>query len=191
MPILVNAIGHSIKDSLGAVVSGEEAHRPGPSPHLPEVPLQHVGSAHLLPQLLGEGEVVEAVVEVLLHAPDRPFFLYLPFSLPGLEPLDGLPPAGGIEDVLGLGHTWLQVHPLQLDGHVPQLVNDAPLHFEKWVYLFECLQEGWIPVGGDKPQGFAQKPTALEVYQKARQLSVSSRSTSRKESISLPPGGTP
>ena len=128
---------------------------------------------------------MEAVVGVLLHAPDRPFFLYLPFLLPGLEPLDGLPPAAGIEDVLGLGHTWLQVHPLQLDGHVPQLVNDAPLHLEKWVDLFECLQEGSIPVGGDKPQGFAQKPTALEVYQKARQLSVSSRSTSRKGSISL------
>ena len=55
MALLVDAIGYSIEDSLGAPLSGKEAHGPGSSPHLAEVPFQHIGSSHLLPQLFQPG----------------------------------------------------------------------------------------------------------------------------------------
>lgn len=42
-PILMNAISHSVKDSLGALFVGEEAHGSGSSPDFPEISLQHVG----------------------------------------------------------------------------------------------------------------------------------------------------
>ena len=56
-------------------------------PWVKGVPLQHVGSAHLLPQLLKEGVVMEAVVEVILHAPDHPFLPTYHFSFKVLKTL--------------------------------------------------------------------------------------------------------
>jgi len=64
MSILVNAIGHSISDSLSALLFGEEAHGPGSPSHFPEVSFQYVSGADLPLQFLGEGVVMEAVVEV-------------------------------------------------------------------------------------------------------------------------------
>lgn len=64
MFILVNAIGHSIRDSLSAPLFGEEAHGPGSPSHLLEVSFQYVSGADLPLQFLGEGVVMEAVVEV-------------------------------------------------------------------------------------------------------------------------------
>ena len=89
MPILVDAVGNSIEDSLATVIGGEEAHRSGPSPHLAEFTLQQVGGADFLPKLFGERVVVEAVVEVLPHTPDCSLLIYLPLLLPGLESLCG------------------------------------------------------------------------------------------------------
>jgi len=62
MPIPIYTLGHSLEDPLGASLVGEEAHGPGSSSHLPEVPLHYIGGACLLPQLRGERVVVETVV---------------------------------------------------------------------------------------------------------------------------------
>ena len=35
------------------------------------------------------------------------------------------------------------------------LMNDATLDFEEGVNIFECLQEGWITIGGDELQDFS------------------------------------
>ena len=133
---------------------GEETHRSGSSPNFPEVSLQHIGGADLLPQLPGKGVVMETVVQVFLHAFDRSFFLNLPLILPGLKTLYGFPTTAGIKDVLGFRYAGLQMHPSQLAGDIPQLMNDAPLDFEEGVNIFECLQESWITIGGDELQGF-------------------------------------
>ena len=85
---------------------------------------------------------METVVQILLHAFDCPLFLSLPLILPDLETLYGFPTVAGIKDVLGFRHAGLQVHPSQLAGDIPQLMNDAPLDFEEGVNIFECLQEG-------------------------------------------------
>ena len=108
--ILVNAVGHSVEDPLGAFLMGEETHRSGSSPYLTEVSLQHVSRTDLLPELLGEGVIVKAVVEVFLHTPDCPFFLHLPFLLPHLEAVDCLPATRGIEDTFSLCHAGLHVY---------------------------------------------------------------------------------
>lgn len=44
------------------------------------------------------------------------------------------------------------MHPLQLDGHVPELMNNASLHLEKGVYLPQCLQRSGVTVRGDELQ---------------------------------------
>ena len=139
MPVLADTISHSVKDSLSTFLMGEETHRSGSSPNFPEVSLQHIGGADLLPQLLGKGVVMETVVQILLHAFDRPLFLSLPLILPGLKTLYSFPAAAGIKDVLRFRHAGLEMYPSQLAGDIPQLMNDAPLHFEEGVNSFECL----------------------------------------------------
>jgi hypothetical protein len=79
MSILVDAIIYSIEDSLRAFLVREEAHGSGLPSHLPKFPLQHVGSAYLFPQLLGEGVIVQAVIEVLLQTPHSPLSFLVVF----------------------------------------------------------------------------------------------------------------
>jgi len=87
MSILVNTISHSVKDPLSTFFVGKETHGSGPSSHLPEMALQHIGGPNPLPQFPGKREVMETVVQILLHAFDRPLFLSLPLILPDLETL--------------------------------------------------------------------------------------------------------
>ena len=84
MPVLADTISHSVKDPLSTYLIGEEIHRPGSSPHFPEVSLQDIGGADLLPQLPGKRVVMETVVRGLIYAFDRPFFLSLPLIVPPL-----------------------------------------------------------------------------------------------------------
>jgi len=167
MPVIVDTISYPIEDSPGAALVGEDAHRPGPSPYLAEIPLQDIGGAYLFPELPGEGIIVEAVVEVLLHAPDRSLGFHLPFLLPGFEAVYRFAPAGSGEDSFSLGHAGFQVHPFHLDSHVSQLVNDAPLNFEERIDLIRCLEQGRVTVGGDELQGPTLDSPALEVYQES------------------------
>ena len=153
-PILVNTISHSVKDPLGTVFIRKETHRSGSPSNLPEIALQRIGSPYLLPQFPGKRVVMETMVQVLFHTPDRPLFVNLPIILPDFEPLYSLPAAAGIEDVLSFCHAGLQVHSSQLAGDIPQFMNDASLDFEKGVNIFECLQESWITISGDELQSF-------------------------------------
>ena len=49
MPVLVDAIGHSVDDSLGTSLMRKEAHRSWSPSYFLEAPLEHVGGADLLP----------------------------------------------------------------------------------------------------------------------------------------------
>ena len=108
---------------------------------------------------------MEAVVKVLFHTPDCPLLFHLPFSLPCLETSYRFTPAGSGKDSFSFTHAGLQVHPLQLDRHVPQFVNDAPLHLEERINLLYRPQKGRVAVGGDELEVFALEPPALEVNQ--------------------------
>ena len=119
MPVIMNAISHPIEDSPGAILVGEDAHRPGSPPHFAEIPLQHVGGANLSPELFGESVIVETMVKIFLHAPDCPLGLYLPFLPPHLEASYSFPTAGSGKDSFSLGHTWFQIHSPQLDSYIP------------------------------------------------------------------------
>ena len=152
MPIPVGPIGHSVEYSPGALLMREKAHGSGSPSHFPEFPLQVVGGADLLPQFFGEGVLVQAVVEILFHAPYCSFFFHLPFLLPRLESSYGLPAAIGIEDLPGLSHAGPHMHPFQFGGYVPQFVNRIPLHLEEGIDLSCGFKQGLMAISGNKPQ---------------------------------------
>jgi|GEM_PF-3421521 len=82
MPVLVDAIGHSIECSLSTPLIGEEARGSSSFSYLPKFSFQHVGGTDFLPKFLGKGIVVKAVIEILFHTPNCSFLLYLPLLLP-------------------------------------------------------------------------------------------------------------
>jgi hypothetical protein len=165
MPVIMNAISHPVEDSPGALLVGEDTHGPGSSSHLTEISFQHVGGADLFPEILGEGVIMETMVKVLLHAPDRSLGFHLPFLLPRFEAFYSFASAGSSKDSFSLGHAWFQVHSFELDSYVPQLVNDAPLHLEERIDLLRCLQKSRVAIGGDELEALTPEPPALEVYQ--------------------------
>ena len=146
MPILVDAFGYLVEYSLRTLCMREEAYGPCSPPYLTEGPLQDVGGPYLFPHPFGEGIIVQAVVEVFLQAPYCPLFLYLPLFPPGLEPSDGLPPAGSVEDDLGFRHAGPEMYPSELDGHVPELVHYAALHLEEGINLLNGLDQARLAI---------------------------------------------
>ena len=165
IPIVIGAISHSVKYSIGAILVGKDAHGPGPSPYLSEISLKDIGGADLFPELFGKRVIVEAMVKVLFHASDRSLGFYLPFFFPSFEAFYSFAAAGGSKDSFSFGHAGFKMHSFQLGGHIPKLMNNASLHLEERIDLFDCFQKGRITVSGDELKGFALKPTTLEIDQ--------------------------
>ena len=165
IPILVDAFGYPVEYPLRTLSMREEIHRPCPPPHLTEGPLQDVGGPYLFPHLFGEGVVVQAVVKVLLQASYRPLFLYLLLFPPGLEPSDGFPLGGSVEDGLGFGHAGPEMYPSELNGHVPELVHYAALHLEEGINLLNGLDQARLAIGGNELEPPPQESPTLQIHQ--------------------------
>lgn len=167
LPVGIEMLGHAIHDPFGRFGVREDPHRPRPAPDFAERPLQDVGSADRLPEILWEAEVVETMEQVLLRTADRRFRVVEPLAAPGLESPDRLGPGGRAEDPLRLAHAGLALGPLQLHHDVAQLVGDAPLNAPQRVDLPERFEERRVPVHRNELQRLALQAPALEIDQEA------------------------
>jgi hypothetical protein len=110
---------------------------------------------------------MQAVKEVLLHAPDFPFLLHWPSGLLGLEAFGDLFSVLSDEDELGLLETMILIGLSGLHRHVAHLMSDTALQIDERVIRVQVLQEARVAVANDQLKAFSQKPPPLEVGQEA------------------------